>query len=503
MDATVHCAGRVRARVKNVFLVVTACTVTVWLGLFSPALVSAQTSGAAREVPARPAYQDRRFDEDWSKLKGVDLSGPGHLWDRVKFLPLNESETVWLTLAGQLRGRGEYYNQFQFGDSKPDHSAGYSLSRVRLSADLHASKYVRVFAEGKSSLSTDRDLTGGNAANVDTIDLQNLFADVVIPLHGKATVAVRGGRQELLFGVQRLVGPSDWTNVRRTFQGGSAIIQAFGWSVTPMWAEQVIFQQHGLSNASSDHKLYGAYASGQAAGTVKADLYWLGADNRSARFNQTSGHEKRQTIGGRLWRRAQSPHQASAHEHLPGLDFDVEAAGQFGHLGGEDIRAWMVSANGGYTFETRFSPRPFVTFDYASGDDTPGGRVGTFNQLYPTNHTYLGAMDYVGRQNIISPSGGVSLKPIQRLSVLYTQFLFWRANVHDALYGNGGGVFRSGIGTTARYVGTESDLIATYQLDSHVLGYVSYNHFFTGEFIKETGPSRGSSYVYGALQFTF
>jgi len=61
----------------------------------------------------------------------------------------------------------------------------------------------------------------------------------------------------------------------------------------------------------------------------------------------------------------------------------------------------------------------------------------------------------------------------------------------------------SGIGTTARYVGTESDLIATYQIDPRILGYVSYNHFFSGDFIKQTGPSRGSDYVYGALQFTF
>ena len=144
MDA-VYCAGRVTARVKNVFLVVTKCAVTVWLALFCPALVSAQTSGAARQTPERPAYQDRRFDEDWSKLKDADLSG---MWDRLKFVPLNESENVWLTFAGQARGRSEYYNQFQFGDSKPDHSDGYSLSRVRLSADLHATKYFRAFAEG-------------------------------------------------------------------------------------------------------------------------------------------------------------------------------------------------------------------------------------------------------------------------------------------------------------------------------------------------------------------
>lgn len=60
-------------------------------------------------------------------------------------------------------------------------------------------------------------------------------------------------------------------------------------------------------------------------------------------------------------------------------------------------------------------------------------RVGTFNQLYPTNHAYLGNMDYVRRQNILSPSGGVSLRPTSSLSVLLTQFGFWRASVHDAL----------------------------------------------------------------------
>jgi hypothetical protein len=475
----------------------------------------AQTDQAASE-PKLPAYTDRRFDEDWSGLKGADLSGPDRIWERLKFIPLDrdQGDRAWLTLAGQVRGRNEYYNQFQFGQSAPDLSDDYSLARLRLSADLHASKYFRVFAEVKSAVSKDRDLTGGDVSNTDVLDLQNAFADVVIPLGSPGTLTLRGGRQELLFGVQRLVGPSDWTNVRRTFQGATAIIDAGSWSITPMWTELVTFKTHGFSEASPNNKLYGVYGSGPATDTVTADLYWLGVDNASAAFNETSGHERRQTIGGRLWRGhvplsapvARTDGRSAAHESAgsaPGADFDLELAGQFGTLGGQDIRAWMFSANVGYTFESRLTVHPFVTMDYASGDDTPGGRVGTFNQLYPTNHTYLGAMDYVGRQNIVSPSGGVSLRPMARLSVTVSQFLFWRASVHDALYGNSGTVFRSGTGTTARYVGTESDLIAAYQFDRHVSGYISYNHFFPGDFIRATGPARGSDYTYGALQFTF
>jgi hypothetical protein len=141
--------------------------------------------------------------------------------------------------------------------------------------------------------------------------------------------------------------------------------------------------------------------------------------------------------------------------------------------------------------------------DFASGDGNAGGKVGTFNQLYPTGHTYLGDTDYVGRQNILSPSAGVSVRPVSSLNLSLIHYGFWRASVHDALYNSGGSVLRPGTGTSARYVGAETDLVATYQFDRHVLGYASYNHFFPGDFIRTTGPARGSDYVYAALQFTF
>jgi hypothetical protein len=451
-------------------------------------------AGQEASESKRPAYTDRRFDEDWSVLRGADLKHPGDIWDRVKFIPLTQDENVWLTLGGQVREREEYYNQFQFGQSQPAQDDGYLLSRIRLSADLHLGRYVRVFAEAKSSLMTQRDLTGGNsAAFLDDVDLQNGFVDVMIPVGRAATFTLRGGRQELLFGAQRLVGPSDWTNVRRTFQGVSGILRADSWTVTPFWAQLVVVQPHAFDEASSGNRLYGAYASRAVTGAATTDLYWLGADNNTASFNGTSGRERRQTVGGRFLLPS-APARA---------DVEIEAAGQFGTLGGNDIRASMVSLNGGYTFESRVRPRLFATMDYASGDRHPGGDVGTFNQLYPTNHTFLGNTDYVGRQNIVSPSAGVSVQPVPRLTVSLTQFGFWRASIHDALYNSAGAVLRPGTATDARYIGTETNLVATYQFDRHLLGYASYNHIFAGEFIRQTGPDHGSDYVYGALQYTF
>jgi hypothetical protein len=453
-------------------------------------------AGPTPSEPNRPAYQPRRFDEDWSVLRGVDLSKTDDGWDRLKFIPLTPGESVWLSFGGQVRERAEYFHQFLFGDSQPKQSDAYLLSRFRLSADLHVTPYVRVFAEGKSAFATDRELTGGRTTTfVDEFELQNGFADVIIPFGQQASVTLRGGRQELLFGAQRLVGVSDFTNVRRTFDGGAGIVRIQDWTITPFWAELVIVDKYRFNESTPDNKLFGVYATGALhVLPVNVDLYWLDVDNKSASFNGTAGRERRHTLGGRTWGKVGST----------GLDFEVEAAGQFGTVGRGDIAAGMATGNLGYTFQAAsVSPRVYVEFDYASGDGKPGGNVGTFNQLYPTAHSYLGYIDYIGRQNIVSPSAGVSLTLVRDLTLSFQQYFFWRASDRDAIYNKSGAVLRPGAGTTARYVGAESDVFATYNFTRHLLGYAGYSHFFTGEFIRKTGPSRDSDFLYGALQFTF
>jgi hypothetical protein len=54
-----------------------------------------------------------------------------------------------------------------------------------------------------------------------------------------------------------------------------------------------------------------------------------------------------------------------------------------------------------------------LEFDYASGDGRPGGTVGTYDQLYPSSHRFLGYIDYIGRQNILSASGGLVMTPVR------------------------------------------------------------------------------------------
>jgi hypothetical protein len=354
-----------------------------------------------------------------------------------------------------------------------------------------------MYVEGKSALvPVNRDLQGRNStAFYDQNSLFNGFADVMIPFTKEAKVTLRGGRQELLFGSQRLVGPGDFTQVPHTFDGAQAIGQIGGWTVTPFWTQAVIVDKYNINTSSTDHQLFGIYSSAPAhLLPLNLDLYYLGADNKTATFNDTSGRERRHTLGLRMYGKIGETN----------WDFDLEGAGQFGTVGSGNISAGMFTAVLGYTLPVKdLSPRAYLEFDYASGDKKPGGKVGTFNQLFPNGHSYLGYIDYIGRQNIISSSGGISVTPLRDLTLSLQQYFFWRASVSDSIYNKSSAIIRAANGTTARYVGAETDLLATYNFTRHLQGYTGYSYFFPGGFIHESGPHKASNFFYAALQYTF
>ena len=478
--------------------------VAIALALQSLLLYGAFPALAQSEKPAgevkRPALQigsALRFNEDWSSLEGVDTSRTDDFWDRVKFIPFTADQSVWLSIGGQARARLEYFDNFQFGASAPKRSDTYLLSRFRLNTDLHITPYFRLYFEGKAALSTGRNLQGRNStAFYDQADLFNGFADVVIPFNKDAGVTLRGGRQELLFGSQRLVGPGDFTQVPHTFDGAQAIVRIADWTVTPFWTQSVIVDKYNFDKSSPDHQFFGFYTTAPAhLLPMNLDLYYLGANNRGATFNSTTGRENRHTLGLRT----------KGNIGQTNWDFELEGAGQFGTVGSGNIGAGMFTAVLGYTLPVikEWSPRVYFEFDYASGDRKPGGGVGTFNQLFPNGHSYLGYIDYIGRQNIITPNAGIAISPIQDLTLTLQQYLFWRASDRDSIYNKSSAVFRAAGTTHARYVGAETDLLATYNFTRHLQGYAGYSFFSSGGFIEKTGRDKNSNFFYAALQYTF
>ena len=141
----------------------------------------------------------------------------------------------------------------------------------------------------------------------------------------------------------------------------------------------------------------------------------------------------------------------------------------------------------------------------ASGDDSAGGDVETFNQLFPLGHAYHGFIDAIGRQNIIDVSVGVGVSPVDKLTVILKGHQFWRHDTSDAVYNAGGGVLRAGGLSNEREVGGEIDLLIKYAFDSHLMLLGGYSHFFAGDFIDEATPAANDDidFFYFSAQFTF
>ena len=438
----------------------------------------------------------------------------GDPFDPIKYMRLSSDGHVWASFGGQLRERVEMWHDFNFGvqgTNTGDNDDAYLLHRFRAHVDVHAGQMFRAFVEMKSALATDRDLPGTAArpiglrpVEVDTIDLQNAFLDVRLPLGEKDSFTLRGGRQELLFGNERLVSPLDWTNTRRTFDGVSGIWNVVNWRVQAFYSHLVRVHKYNFNEPDDDVQFWGAYATRPqpfgTSGPAVLDVYWLALERgdsypASPAFNGSVGEDDRQTFGARI----AGP--------IPNTDFDYEAEGayQFGDVSGADVSAGMFVAEVGWGVpKAVYAPRVVAGFDYASGDDTAGdGDVETFNQLFPLGHKYLGYIDVIGRQNIMDARLQTSITPFYTTRVSLDFHNFWRASDDDALYNAAGGVVRAGNTSGESFVGSELDLTLRQPIGRHFDALFGYSHFFAGPFVEDSGPDDDIDFGYIQGQYTF
>lgn len=400
---------------------------------------------------------------------------------------LTGDSSAWIGVSGQARLRGESWSNFNAGQpAAADLDDAFGLARLMVRVEGEYRALLHGLLELKSSHASRRTLPGGvRLADHDEFDLQQYWAEVRTSAAG-ARVAARYGRFELALGRERLVGASDWTNTRRTFKGAQAAVSARGVALLAFWTRPVAVRRRTPNVADSTRALYGALLS-RDGGALTRQLYWLRSEARSATFNGTTGSERRHTVGARV---ARAPAAGR-------VDADLEAAWQTGTVAGQDAGAWMVAAHAGRTFGGPRAVRVAAGVDAASGDDTPGGRVGTFNQLYPTGHAHLGYADLHGRQNVLALTAGASVRGPARLTVQLDAWSFRRMTVNDALYAADGSVLRPAGGGQA--AGEELDLtLRRPSARGRLLLQAGLSRYFAASWL-----GRDVTFAYGQVTATF
>lgn len=438
-----------------------------------------------------PAYENLRFRENWCPLADVPVCERRDLLDAWKAARLAPDGCVRVDVGGQARARFEHCDDQNVGGIPG--SDDWWLARVRLHADFHVGEHLRAFVEGIYADEDGRD-AGPRPVDVDQGDFLNLFAEAHGMLDGDAKVGIRGGRQEMLFDKQRLVGPLDWANSRRTFDGVSAWIERGCWRVDAFATRPVVVDPDALDEANSDVDFAGAWFAAKPWEGGKADAFVLYRAKDGAKWLGVTDDEIRWTVG------------AGANGPIAGtrLDFDAEAAAQFGTFGDASIFAGNATVELGWKPRgTCFEPRLALGADWASGDDGVGGDLGTYDPLFPTGHLFFGWTDLIGRSNLLAGRLTFTAKPWAKVSVRADFHAFWRASTDDAVYNAAGGVLRAPSGNGERAVGTELDLQVKWAVDPHWELEVGGGRFFAGAFLDETGPHEDTDLVYASLTFTF
>ena len=284
-------------------------------------------------------YNNTRYLDDFSYLS--DSSRASDFWDGVKYIRLGDDPyglgQPYLSLGGELRERFETYSNPNFGIKAPAHNA-YLLDRLLLHADLHLNDYMRGFLQlGSMQRIGVRGVP--STTDVDQLDMMQGFVDLRAPTPLGDEPTLRSGRQEVLLGFQRLVAVREGPNVRRAFDG-FRLSDSWSGATIDVLALRPVQDKIGSFDDTSNmnQALWGTYVTVPVWGGLKADLYWLGYENDHATYYGKSGEERRQSVGTRLFGRAN------------GWDWNEEAVLQGGTFRAQDIHAWMLASIVGYTF---------------------------------------------------------------------------------------------------------------------------------------------------------
>jgi hypothetical protein len=424
-----------------------------------------------------------RYDENYSRLK----DSVGNFYNRIKYIPLSQSGSAYLSLGGEVRQELDYAVNEDWGARGLGRDV-FLLQRYHLHADLHLGNWIRLFGQLRSGLEDGRK-NGPRPIDEDKLNVQNLFVDVIAYNEMDRTVTLRLGRQEVQYGSGRLIDVNNGPNLRLYFDGAKVAYASAGLKLDAfVLAEPIV--NTGIFDNTSTRKasLWGIYSTYTIPKSASLDLYYLGINRENSRFDEGIADEIRHTLGTRFWKNG------------TGFIYNFEAMYQFGRFGSGDILALGLSSEMGYSFENlKGAPAIKLRSDIISGDTRKGdGRLGTPNGLYPSGG-YFGMNPQVGPANLISVHPNFTWSPKNNVRLTMDVLFNWRYSTEDGIYSPSGSFRMSGSGSEKRYIGTAYITTFSWSINRFLSYNIGVQYFKTGSFINEVIPQHQNGFFAGSL----
>jgi hypothetical protein len=476
-------------------------------------LVAASTSFAADStvVADKPAATtqaklSKGLLNDWLQERKITTSG----WD----------------VGGQirLRGEGRFNNGVAGATDFRRHGGDNDMTLLFYRIRPHLAyngDYFGFMVEGRHSdtVSDERPVHPED----DVFDLHQAY--LTLGNAKEYPVSLRVGRQELSYGDERLVGASAWNNIGRVFDAGKVQFKGETFTVDAFTGMLVIPNNNNFNVPNNDDWFSGLYATTKVVPKNSLDLYFLARNAGKQSVYAFTGATLTApmprdiyTLGLRL---------KSNPDDFGNWDYTAELMGQFGHFNDPRIgatapnslthEAFALSLTAGHTWrDNSWKPRLALGYDFASGDSNPtDGKHTTFENLFPTNHKFYGFMDTVSLQNVHDVRLSASIKPHKKVNATLDYHNFWLANKGDNFY-TVSGASRGGIGSTpgtgygrnttyGNYLGSELDLVISYNVCRDFAVQAGFGQFFVGKYIASTWSANGNGSAdgtWGYLQAT-
>lgn len=434
-----------------------------------------------------------------------------------------------------------------------DNDNSYLLQRLILRGG-YTGDHFEIFTQARHSSATgdDRSSSGNGVLRVDTngvvsasgplgsgsspesdgpIDLHQAWLRLGNPSESPLTLQV--GRQEIILGEHRIVGPLPWNNIQRQWDAVRLRWEKPSFALDA-WSSMLVLPRDNAFNAPNPDELFsGLRLTTPAIPRLWSEFYLL---SRNVGRDANAGDNAFIPAPFRP-PEAQDIYTAGIYvrnstNDWRNLDFGAQLYVQAGNfadfreLGGagprREHRAWATILALGHTWrESAFKPRLGVEYTHASGDNDPNDTDhNTFVHLYPTGHLFYGWADFVSLQNLHNLRLQSSARITPRLKVQLEGHLNWLATTRDNFY-NVAGLPRGGmnlqpateLGTgygihpeAGSFVGSELDLALTWNVTRHITVETAWCHFFTGAYIQDSlrrSGSQDADYVYVQTQWNF
>lgn len=401
---------------------------------------------------------------------------------------INSQSPSWLSLSGEFQFRYEGRQGLGYVEGADDH---YGLARTRINIGVRPTPWLQFYFQGQDSRAPGiRDGAHNNGVFRDPFDVRQAY----VKINGGegSPVAFTAGRQLLNYGDQRLIGPLDWTNTSRTFDALKLEVQAGKDVKFDIFSSSVVQNDptRRVNLSAEGNNLHGVYGSINKLipkATIEPYVLWQTTPIVMDELN-FRGDLDRYTGGVRIFAAG-----------LKGFDYNVAVVNQWGSFASADIKAWGSYAELGYTVKAPWTPRVYAEYTFGSGDsDASDGKIGGFNDVFPTAHLWYGYNDLVGWRNIKNVRIGTQFKPHAKLGVRLDYHSFWLANRNDGLYNVAGvrTVAAPSGGAASSKIGDEVDATFTVPLTPTITIGGGIGHMFPGAFLKANTPGGSDTFTF-------